>query len=267
STYTSATTGTPFSSGFILTQFETSSTNTAFQLGNRGDVFAYRGKVSGNFGSWLTVASREWVNSQNFSTQTLSSSTSNIISGSTVQRAALTGDVTASQNSNVTTIANSSVTHAKYQNIASKRILGRGATGTGNVQELTLGTGLSLSNAGVLSASQDSIFAYSPQGGLYTTDWSSTALGQHSVAIGYTSVVTASSSISIGKGVFTGGAMSQNIGFSSNVNKALSANVGSYNLNNGELGNTFGQGLINQGMGTTVIGKYNQVSEHQPNMD
>src|SRR5690606_26898287 len=95
STYTSATTGTPFSSGFILTQFETSSTNTAFQLGNRGDVFAYRGKVSGNFGSWLTVASREWVNSQNFSTQTLSSSTSNIISGSTVQRAALTGDVTA----------------------------------------------------------------------------------------------------------------------------------------------------------------------------
>lgn len=115
--------------------------------------------------------------------------------------------------------------------------------------------------------SSDSIFAYSPQGGLYTTDWSSTALGLHSVAIGYTSVVTASSSVSIGKGVFTGGAMSQNIGFSSNVNKALSSNFGSYNLNNAELGNTFGQGLINQGMGTTVIGKYNQVIDHQENMD
>lgn len=116
-------------------------------------------------------------------------------------------------------------------------------------------------------SSQDSIFAYSPQGGLYTTAWSSTALGQHSVAIGYTSVVTASSGISVGKGVFTGGAMSQNVGFSSNVNKALSANFGSYNLNNAELGNTFGQGLINQGMGTTVIGKYNQVTDHQPDMN
>lgn len=137
-----------------------------------------------------------------------------------------------------------------------------------HTDNLTFGTGLTYnSTTGVLTASQDSIFAYSPQGGLYTTDWSSTALGQHSVAIGYTSIVTASSSISIGKGVFTGGAMSQNIGFSSNVNKALSTNVGSYNLNNGELGNTFGQGLINQGMGTTVIGKYNQVVHHQENMD
>lgn len=86
------------------------------------------------------------------STQTLSSSTSNIISGNTVQRAALTGDVTALQNSNATTIATSAVTHAKYQNIATQRILGRGAAGSGNVQELTLGDNLTLSAAGVLNA-------------------------------------------------------------------------------------------------------------------
>ena len=86
------------------------------------------------------------------STQTLSNSTSNLVVSNTVQRAALTGDVTAAQNSNDTTIANSAVTHAKYQNIATQRILGRGATGTGNVQELTLGANLTLSTAGVLSA-------------------------------------------------------------------------------------------------------------------
>ena len=87
------------------------------------------------------------------STQTLTSSISNTISGTEVRRAALTGDVTASANSNATTIANNAVTHAKYQNIATQRILGRGATGNGNVQELTLGSNLSLSTGGVLNAS------------------------------------------------------------------------------------------------------------------
>lgn len=86
------------------------------------------------------------------STQTLGNSTSNLIVSNTVQRAALTGDVTASQNSNVTTIANNAVTHAKYQNIPTQRILGRGAAGTGNVQELTIGANLTLSTTGVLSA-------------------------------------------------------------------------------------------------------------------
>lgn len=99
------------------------------------------------------------------STQTLSDSTSNLVVSNTVQRAALTGDVTAAQNSNATTIANSAVTHAKYQNIATQRILGRGATGTGNVQELTLGANLTLSTAGVLSAT-DTNTTYTAGNGL-----------------------------------------------------------------------------------------------------
>ena len=99
------------------------------------------------------------------STQTLSNSTSNLVVSNTVQRAALTGDVTAAQNSNATTIANSVVTHAKYQNIATQRILGRGATGTGNVQELTLGANLTLSTAGVLSAT-DTNTTYTAGNGL-----------------------------------------------------------------------------------------------------
>lgn len=79
-------------------------------------------------------------------------STSIILVSGAFQRAALTGDVTASQNSNATTIAVNAVTFAKMQNIASKRLLGRAATGTGSVQEITLGAGITLTDAGVLSA-------------------------------------------------------------------------------------------------------------------
>lgn len=61
-------------------------------------------------------------------------------------RAALTGDVTAAQDSNATTIANDAVTYAKMQNIsAESRLLGRGqGGGSGDTQEISLGSGLSM---------------------------------------------------------------------------------------------------------------------------
>lgn len=244
------------------------------------DALLYRNQS----GVWNRAASREWVTSQGYSTTDTVTRLRGLTSGTFVS-----GDITLlagsntsiSQSGNNITISSTNTTYSS----GTVALLTAGTNTTNRVwrpdylkqgilsltynpENLTFGTGLNYnSTTGVLTSNQDSIFAYSPQGGLYTTDWSSTALGQHSVAIGYTSVVTASSSTSIGKGVFTGGAMSQNVGFSSNVNKALSANFGSYNLNNGELGNTFGQGLINQGMGLTVVGKYNQVVHHQPDMD
>ncbi len=54
----------------------------------------------------------------------LASSTSNTISGNQVQRAALTGDVTAPANSNVTTIANNAVTLAKMANLVANTLIG-----------------------------------------------------------------------------------------------------------------------------------------------
>lgn len=53
------------------------------------------------------------------------------------QRAALTGDVTASANSNSTTIANDAVTFAKMQNVATNTLLGRATSGTGDVETIT----------------------------------------------------------------------------------------------------------------------------------
>jgi len=53
------------------------------------------------------------------------------------ERAALTGDVTASANSNATTIANDAVTYAKMQNVsATDKVLGRASAGSGDVEEI-----------------------------------------------------------------------------------------------------------------------------------
>jgi hypothetical protein len=53
------------------------------------------------------------------------------------ERAALTGDVTASANNNATTIANDAVTYAKMQNVsATDKVLGRSSAGSGDVEEI-----------------------------------------------------------------------------------------------------------------------------------
>ncbi len=62
------------------------------------------------------------------------------------QTITLTGDVTGSgTGSFAATIANDAVTYAKIQNVsAASRLLGRGDSGSGDVQEITLGAGLSM---------------------------------------------------------------------------------------------------------------------------
>lgn len=63
-----------------------------------------------------------------------------------IQRSALTGDVAATAGSNSTTIGNDAVSYAKMQNVsAASKLLGRGDSGSGDPQEITLGTNLSMS--------------------------------------------------------------------------------------------------------------------------
>jgi hypothetical protein len=81
------------------------------------------------------------------------------LQGANLRRAALTGDVTASAGNNSTTIANDAVTYAKLQNVsAASVLLGRGSdSGSGDAQEITLGTGLSMSGT-TLNASSGNPF-------------------------------------------------------------------------------------------------------------
>jgi hypothetical protein len=59
--------------------------------------------------------------------------------GGQLVRAALTGDVTAAQNANSTTIANDAVTYAKLQNVSTtSRLLGRKTAGAGDAEECSL---------------------------------------------------------------------------------------------------------------------------------
>ncbi len=55
----------------------------------------------------------------------------------TIQRAALTGDVTATANSNATTIANDAVTYAKLQNVGALSVVGRSANTSGDAADIT----------------------------------------------------------------------------------------------------------------------------------
>jgi hypothetical protein len=80
---------------------------------------------------------------------TIADGVSGTLSGTNTgdQTISLTGDVTGSgTGSFAATIANDAVTYAKMQNVsAASRLLGRGDSGSGDPQEITLGSGLSMS--------------------------------------------------------------------------------------------------------------------------
>lgn len=108
----------------------------------------------------------------------------------TLQRAALTGDVTASAGSNATTIANDAVTFAKMQNIATDTLLGRDTASTGDVESISLNGTLSMTGAGALqrAALTGAITASAGSNttalGSFTTAQLNTALSDNDIATG-----------------------------------------------------------------------------------
>lgn len=153
-----------FTPGGTIAQYIRGDGSLATMPANTDTVTRLRGTTSGTYtsGDLTLVAGANTTITQSGATITIASTNTNTtytagtglsLTGTTfantAPNATHTGDVTGAT---ALTIANSAVTHAKYQNIATQRILGRGAAGTGNVQELTLGANLSLSTAGVLSA-------------------------------------------------------------------------------------------------------------------
>lgn len=137
----------------------------SFVFVEEGSTLAETGWVcTADSGGTLNTTSITWT--QFSASGAYVGSTSIVLSGNSFERAALTGDVTASQNSNSTTIANDAVSYAKMQNVsAASRIIGRGsAGGAGDPQEITLGSSLVMNNValeraaltGDVTASQDS---------------------------------------------------------------------------------------------------------------
>lgn len=104
---------------------------------------------------------------------------------------------------------------------------------------------------------ENSLFKISSQGGIFTKDWNSHAIGLQSLSIGHSTISNAKHTTSVGNNLFTNGYGSANFGTSNSVQKPLGFSIGAYNSTNASLGATIGIGLINNSYGTMVVGRYN----------
>jgi hypothetical protein len=123
-----------------------------------------------------------------------------------IQTSAFTGDVTKAAGGTAQTIATSAVTYAKIQDIsAASRLLGRGAgAGAGVAQEISLGTGLSMSGTTLSSTAAGSVTSVDASGGTtgltfsggpVTTTGTLTLAGTLDVANGGTGATTAAGAL------------------------------------------------------------------------
>lgn len=117
-------------------------------------VVSYAQPVVGDIGS---VAASSLIGNPtgapaNASAITLGSSL--VFSGTSLVRAALTGDVTAAQDGNATTIAANAVTYAKFQQVAASSLVGNPTGSLANAQGITLGATLAFSGSALQTAAQ-----------------------------------------------------------------------------------------------------------------
>jgi hypothetical protein len=87
----------------------------------------------------------------------------------TIQRSALTGDVTASAGSNATTIATNAVTFAKMQDITTDRLIGRDTAGTGDPELISVTGGLEFTGTQAIQRSALTGDVTAPAGSNTTT--------------------------------------------------------------------------------------------------
>lgn len=123
-----------------------------------------------------------------------------------IQTSAFTGDVTKAAGGTAQTIASSAVTYAKIQDIsAASRLLGRGAgAGAGVTQEISLGTGLSMSGTTLSASAAGTVTSVDASGGStgmsfsggpVTTTGTLTLAGTLAVANGGTGATTAAGAL------------------------------------------------------------------------
>jgi hypothetical protein len=123
-----------------------------------------------------------------------------------IRTSAFTGDVTKAAGGTAQTIASSAVTYAKIQDIsAASRLLGRGAgAGAGVTQEISLGTGLSMSGTTLSASAAGTVTSVDASGGTtgmsfsggpVTTTGTLTLAGTLAVANGGTGATTAAGAL------------------------------------------------------------------------
>jgi Repeat of unknown function (DUF5907) len=123
-----------------------------------------------------------------------------------IQTSAFTGDVTKAAGGTAQTIASSAVTYAKIQDIsAASRLLGRGAgAGAGVTQEISLGTGLSMSGTTLSASAAGTVTSVDASGGTtgmsfsggpVTTTGTLTLAGTLAVANGGTGATSAAGAL------------------------------------------------------------------------
>lgn len=160
-----------------------------------------------------------------------------------LQRAALTGDVTASAGSNATTISNDAVSFAKMQNSSGASVLvGRGAgAGAGDFQEISLGTNLSMSGT-TLNATGGGGSTFSDASFTLQDDVDATKQAQFQLS-GLTTATTRTYTLPDVSGTLTA------------VNSAhtITSNW-TFTANNGTFGSGTGASTYNLGTGVTTTG-------------
>lgn len=113
---------------------------------------------------------------------------------------AMTGDVTNASGSLTNTISNNVITLAKFQQIVTNSLIGRGTTGTGNIEVITIGSGLSLSG-GILTASGGTVLngtGFVKASGTTITYDNSTYLTTTDAATTYSPIAGSSSIVTVG---------------------------------------------------------------------
>ncbi len=80
-----------------------------------------------------------------------------------IRTTAFTGDVTKTAGGTTLTIANDAITFAKMQNVSTGKILGRYSGGSGDIQEIVVGNGLSISNDSLIASGGSGITSINGQ--------------------------------------------------------------------------------------------------------
>lgn len=156
-----------------------------------------------------------------------------------LQRAALTGDVNASAGSNTTSIASSAVTtdkiadgnvtKAKIENVAASKVLGRGSSGgAGAPEEITLGTGLTMS--GTTMSASGAVDPTNCTTGAGSDSWAcgagSAAAGARGTGLGDEASASADDTTAVGQSSLASAARATAIGSDATASSADTVAIG-----------------------------------------